>query len=444
MNVYKPSMQRYRKEKGQALILIALAFVALLAFVGLVVDVGTLFVQYGHLRRAVDAASLSAAAQFREFRTIDQMTAAAQEFLRLNGVPDATPVVEICDPNAIPVDPVLCTSPYLRKLVRVRATLSVRFSFLPVIGISSTNITASAVGEAASLDVILVLDRSASMASDSSNSDPSLCNPNNCEPFESVRTAAAGFINNLYFPYDRLAIVSFDRGVTLDQPLTSDKSAALATLSSLTVYPQPGDPPCDFVPSAESIPIQPDPSGCTTTNIGGGLLGAASALTDPGLARYDALWVVVLLTDGAANHTVAQGSGFPNGYCPASTWFQPGCNTINGEEWSCPICRDIDGIATRHSSSSPDYDAEDYARDQADALVALRTDANNKSEMIIFTIGLGDQVTNTVYGKPDAGEELLQYIADAADGSYYRSPTADELSKIFEDIAQKIFTRLTQ
>jgi Flp pilus assembly protein TadG len=445
MNEIKLSRAIKRNERGQALVLIAIAFIALLAFVGLVVDVGTLFIQYGHLRRAVDAASLSAAAQFREFHTVAEMTATAQEFLRLNGVNDAAATVEVCDPTAVPIDITLCTSPYLRKLVRVSASLPVRFSFLPVIGISTVNVSASAVGEAASLDVILVLDRSASMASDNANSDPTLCNPSSCQPFESVRAAAAGFINNLYFPYDRLAIVSFDRAVSLDQPLTTVKADALTTLNSLTVFPTPGNPPCDYNPNPPDAPLQPDPSGCTTTNIGGGLLGAASALTDPSLARYDSLWVVVLLTDGAANHTVAQ-VGFPNGYCPASTWFQPGCNTdpVTGVEYGCPICRDIAGIATYHDSSSPDYDAEDYAVDQADTLVALRTDSLGASEMIIFTIGLGDQVTNTTYGKPDAGQELLEYIADAADGSYYASPTAADLVSIFSDIAQNIFTRITQ
>ena len=442
-NIKRP-ISKNRREKGQALVLIAVAFIVLLAFVGLVVDVGTLFIQYGHLRRAVDAASLSAASQFREFRTLGEMTAAAQEFLRLNGVGDATPTVEICDPNAIPVDTALCTSPYLRKLVRVRATLPVRFSFLPVIGISTANVTASAIGEAASLDVVLVLDTSASMASDNANSDPSLCNPHSCQPFESVRAAATVFVNNLYFPYDRLAIVSFDRAVSVDQPLTTDKTTALNSLNSLTLRPQPGDPPCDFIPSAQSTPIQPDPSGCTTTNIGGGLLGASSALTDPSLARYDSLWVVILLTDGAANHTDSQ-PGFPNGYCPASTWFQTGCNTINGEEWSCPICRDVAGISTYHNSSSADYDAEDYAVDRAKELAQLRTDSLNQSEMLIFTIGLGDQVTNTAYGKPDAGQELLEFIKDQAGfGGYYASPTAADLGDIFEDIAQNIFTRITQ
>jgi hypothetical protein len=282
------------------------------------------------------------------------------------------------------------------------------------------------------------------MASDNANSDPSLCNPNHCEPFESVRTAATGFIDNLYFPYDRLAIVTFDRSPALNQPLTTVKGDALASLNSIVLNFQPGNPPCDFIPSAESAPVQPDPSGCTTTNIGGGILGAASALTDPGLARYDSLWVVVVLTDGAANHTMPQ-VGFSNGYCPASTWFQPGCNTIGGEEWSCPICRDVAGLATRHSSTSSKYDAEDYARDRADELAKLRTDADKKSEMIIFTIGLGDQVVHTAYGKPDAGQELLEYVKDQAGfGGYYASPSAADLGNIFSDIAQQIFTRISQ
>ena len=58
-----------RLQRGQALILIALAFVGLAAFIGLAVDAGILFTDVGHLRRAVDAASLSAANQFREGRT---------------------------------------------------------------------------------------------------------------------------------------------------------------------------------------------------------------------------------------------------------------------------------------------------------------------------------------------------------------------------------------
>ncbi len=66
-------VQRW-KTSGQALILIILTFFGLLFFLGLMIDLGQIFLAKGYLRRAADAASLAAAAQFRENRTIDQMT----------------------------------------------------------------------------------------------------------------------------------------------------------------------------------------------------------------------------------------------------------------------------------------------------------------------------------------------------------------------------------
>ena len=51
-----------------------------------------------------------------------------------------------------------------RKLVEVIATKTVHFGFLRVIGINQTTVTANAVGEAATIDLVLVIDTSASMA----------------------------------------------------------------------------------------------------------------------------------------------------------------------------------------------------------------------------------------------------------------------------------------
>jgi len=119
-----------RAQRGQALILVALAFVGLAAFIGLAVDAGILFTDIGHLRRGVDAASLSAANQFREGRTIAQLTASASQVLALNGLNAASAgvAVETCDTN--PGDLELCHTPP-RKLVRVSADLPVYFAFLP-------------------------------------------------------------------------------------------------------------------------------------------------------------------------------------------------------------------------------------------------------------------------------------------------------------------------
>src|SRR4030065_2560313 len=71
-----PSAVRSATQRGQALVLIALAFIGLASFIGLAVDSGILFTQIGHLRRAVDSAALAAAHQFREGRTGGELTGA--------------------------------------------------------------------------------------------------------------------------------------------------------------------------------------------------------------------------------------------------------------------------------------------------------------------------------------------------------------------------------
>ena len=75
-------------ERGQAMLLIALAFIGLVAFIGLAIDAGILFAHIGHLRRGVDAAALSAANQIRqgyseaELETI--VKTSAEELVLLN------------------------------------------------------------------------------------------------------------------------------------------------------------------------------------------------------------------------------------------------------------------------------------------------------------------------------------------------------------------------
>ncbi|MCZ7541860.1 MAG: pilus assembly protein [Anaerolineae bacterium] len=55
------SKRLMRSQRGQSIVLLAFAFIALVAFVGLVTDLALLFVRYASLRRAVDAAAIAAA-----------------------------------------------------------------------------------------------------------------------------------------------------------------------------------------------------------------------------------------------------------------------------------------------------------------------------------------------------------------------------------------------
>ena len=231
--------------RGQAIILVALAFVGVIAMVGLAMDGGLLLVNYATLKRSVDAASVAAAQQFRKNYNPDDMTNAVNEFLQLNKTqlnqsPITNIITETCATAVTPDDPALCTDPP-RKLVRVTATQHVTFGFLRVIGIDSTDITASSIGEAASIDMMLVIDTSISMAAATdyddpdygngscplegtlttpdpncqndinADDDPSVCNnsaADPCQPMTDVLTEAQQFADLLFFPYDRVGVVA--------------------------------------------------------------------------------------------------------------------------------------------------------------------------------------------------------------------------------------------
>ncbi len=276
-----------RTERGQALLLLALAFVGLAAFIGLTIDGGILFTDIGHLRRAVDAGALAAAGQFRENRTLAEMTASAKQILDLNNLPTATALVETCDTN--PGDPELCppvTVPATpkRKMVRVTGTLPVQFVFLPIIGWSTIDIHANAVSETASVDVVLAIDTSGSMAFDGpiaynfdiptntlhpTDAEVATCSAaHTCQPFEDVRIAAKALAGRLYYPYDRMALVTFagDALVQKDLPdcnLADGPSSKLCVLDALNAMAVTVNPPCaGYHPTQPDAPTRTPPAHC--------------------------------------------------------------------------------------------------------------------------------------------------------------------------------------
>jgi len=466
-----------RSERGQAIVLIAAAMVALIAIIGLMIDGGMLFIEYGRLKRAVDAAAVSAALQYREGYTTTQLANAAGEFLTLNQIDVFDIQVDTCD--TLPGDPELCTSPR-RKLVRVTASRHVDFSFLTILGIDSTTLSASSVGEAASVDVVLVIDASASMAfegggdpnqADDPADDPYACNPNDCHPFQEIKEQAKQFVEEaLWFPYDRAAIVTFDRDPHLILALTDNGDDVLTAIDNLTVYqpdectwgpPYPASPsygPCrnydaggsyigldcpryrfgpDLTPGTEDDSTR-NPSSCTSSNIGGALKLAGAEFAQPPI-REDSLWVVIVLAGGPTNTGIVDEPEFnppeeyPDRICPPSTWTAQ------------PWCRDA-SASTRHLSGDEDYDADDYARDMADFVA----DPEYGQGAVTFSIGLGYMVRHAPSGDADAGEQLLTYAATEAGGDlanhglYFFTPSTNQLREIFRTIAENIATRLSR
>jgi Flp pilus assembly protein TadG len=266
--------RRRLRSTGQALILIVLTFMGLLLFLGLMVDLGQIFLAKGYLRRAADAGALAAAAQFRESRTIGEMTAAALEVAHINGIEPDTLSVQTCTEGSPGPDTTLCSDPgdMPRKKVRVTIEIDYPLTFLALLDIYSVHLVETSVSEAAAMDVVLVIDVSESMTWDNKPnsslnywedpSNPHVCNADNsCQPFKKVKEAAAEFAGKVLDrplatqEEDRLAIVTFangwedgSQGTMLALNWTNDKAVALEAINGipgvspgLQVY-DPGEP----------------------------------------------------------------------------------------------------------------------------------------------------------------------------------------------------------
>lgn len=541
-----------KSERGQAIILLAFAFIGLTAMVGLVTDTGLLLIEYGKLKRGVDAAAVAAAQEFRpDPATGDlNMTAmknAAQSFLLVNQNQNVRDIeIHTCEPSD-PDRPNLCNPDPVgnpienRKLVEVTAKADASFAFLRVLGINGAELTVSSIGEAATIDLVLMIDTSGSMSYETeggnAQTNPRVCNwtktpMGTCVPMWTVKEKALEFVDSLiYFRYDRVAVIAMTGqaanatdAVSRDPvevlPLVFDRDIIRNSIYGLKVYQprvctsadlDPFDPDHPVMPGTgeclkyEGItyikPVCPmfekligpptsaisDPSSCPSSNVGGMMTLAQEAFSGSGNTnnlRMDSLWTAVLLASGPANASTpsdADKAAYPFGYCPQNTWWfflmpdpkPKWCrDAVSGNERNASIS--IDFTNPFDSSQTIDdmslYDAEDYARDMADNLAAMKSG----NGVTIYTIGLGTAVRTIKANGPPAvtcdveevdslgvaftrecgeAEYLLRYISREAGkvsnpkinhGEYFYSPNDVTLRDIFEIIAQNISTKISE
>jgi Flp pilus assembly protein TadG len=500
--------------RGQIVVLFALMLVGMLALTGLAMDGARLYAARNRLQHALDGAALAGSNQFRVGRTLADIRQAARDFLAAQGFDVATIRVYTCDDPG-PHAAELCTTPR-RKLVRVEAEVTIPMTFLRVVGWESARLSGTATGEAASVDLVLIIDNSESMAYDTpmvlASTNPIVCIPTNspdpnpacprpqrprfcnatdtCEPFRSVRQAAMMFAAQMYYPYDRVAVVSFDRQARLWVDLNGGTSFATVqnAIQSIRVY----DPSQNAstakcagmdCTSGNCIPVpvfEPgagnDPRPCPSSNLQGALRLAYSVLAEQGRrAETGALWSIVILSDAAANTTdpstsspdeATRNFGLCPKYSPPPAWGEP--TWYWGDPAYRPFCQDGD-FEERHPSTSVRYDAEDAALDMIDVL--------QEAKVVVFSIGYGRGMHNLNVrpgeGRdPDVGEKFMRYLADSTDGdnradclqsgsnwfdpgavwkprgqpcsNYFYAPDASTLQQIFREIARRIFIRLNR
>jgi len=557
-----------RGENAQALVIVALAFFALLAFVGLLTDVGSIYVTYSRLKNAVDSAAVAAANNIKypqltpALRKI-KITEAAREILALEHVTDiATLEVYLCNDTTKPDDfTAICPgedeSP--RKLAWVQATEAIPVYFLRLFGVQSINMTTTAVGEAATVDLVLVFDTSESMGKaspgyldDINDFDPSTCNANNnCQPLYAAKVAAKSLVTNLFEGYDQVAIVTFDYRAQIkfalgpnfgddDGAYDGDVYDAIqyqvklhddAPASRLEWYisglsygfDHPMNPlfpddrdgdgfdrdplmpctdadhdlwddahpnqPCDNNNALDAYDWNKDgnhtndnlcPTGkvcpeymsLATTCTGCGIRQATAILSEFG--RPNGVWVIVFLSDGVANLSDTHSSNgdipasFTYGYCgdtaDDNSFWRNLCIDWNGTGSAGRYCMDSSSSTCPplipHTGSSKPYSVEDYAYDMVDdaaLLMSTNEDEPLGQNIIIYSIGLG---------AAENGVGILRYMANVGDegsrgndpcapggvslpptencGNYYYAPNVSYLAQIFESIATRIFTKISQ
>src|SRR3989304_6214559 len=108
MRLLKFALTRLRSERGQALVLAALAMLVILGFAAMAIDVGYWFSQKREVQKAVDAAALAGAQELPDDSVLAETV--AREYLTKNGVTDTdtisvtfrcTSTYEVaCDPGA--------------------------------------------------------------------------------------------------------------------------------------------------------------------------------------------------------------------------------------------------------------------------------------------------------------------------------------------------------
>ena len=248
----------------------AVAITALIILMGFAIDSAILFSNYTKLKRAVDAAAVAAANQYKvkngkltDASAFDKdllrtkMTESAKEMLIMHDFdPDATTIhlqLYLCgDPDLQTLVPDFyakcpeANGGAPRKLVYIQANEDAPTYFLHLIGVNSIPITTNSVSEAAPIDLVLLFDTSESMGRQTpgytpGDFDPTTCNAadsgrGDCQPLRTAKDAALNLVNTLYDGYDRVAIVTFNQVAVTRWQLDSDMANVRAAIADIPLH----------------------------------------------------------------------------------------------------------------------------------------------------------------------------------------------------------------
>lgn len=230
--------QSWKSQSGQSLIIIAVAFIGIIAFIGFAVDTGIMYLHRVWLGQAIDAAALAAG---YELPDIEGACSRAVEYLGTNGYVEGDEfhfqIVFTADDNApggpvgefaldsdvdnltIPEDCTTISVPAehinTHYHVRIAGELTVPVVFMRIIGFETIQVgTPATAKRTAQYDVALVLDISGSMNYDSCTwltDEPEYTEPYACENVHGECSAAFGEVNfDGYADIDAMIVDGWD------------------------------------------------------------------------------------------------------------------------------------------------------------------------------------------------------------------------------------------
>ncbi len=192
---------RGRGERGMAVLLAAVLLLLIIPIMGLAIDAGLLYLVRGRLTAACDAASLATARNLNLGLTLDAQSTAAssrgREFFRANfpegylGTSNTSPSISVAQNDLSGIT------------VTTSATTSVPLLFTRILGWNRSTVGAVGIASRRDVNLMLVLDRSGSMAG---------------TPCTDMRSAAKKFVNMFVNGRDRLGLVTFNSSSHLAFP----------------------------------------------------------------------------------------------------------------------------------------------------------------------------------------------------------------------------------
>jgi Flp pilus assembly protein TadG len=211
---------RDRGRRGISLIFTAISLVFIIPLVGLVIDAGVLYTVKTKLQMAVDAGALAAArALSRGLDGASQQASArttARAYVLVNFPTGyfniASPVVP---DNAIVIDESVTN----QRSVTVTAGVTVPLYFMRWLGTNTTGVNATATAVRRDVNVVIVMDRSGSLA-----------NSGSCDP---LKAAAVNFVGRFSNGRDNIGLVTFASSSMNDFPAATNFGTASPTVPTI-------------------------------------------------------------------------------------------------------------------------------------------------------------------------------------------------------------------